>query len=752
VLAGWFSFSPAIRGLWLWDDRAEIPDNGTLRDLPGLAQIWLTPPGPDYYPLKSTVQWLLWHIWGGDAAAYHVANICLHIIAALLFWRLLATFRVRLAWLGGLLFVVHPLTVESVAWITELKNTLSLPFLLVAMLAYTGFCDSQEDEGAASRSRRCYFLSLLSFLAAMLCKSSVVMFPVVILLYVQWRRGRVRKSDLVASAPFFAIAFILGVVTLWFQIKVAIGATDIPIGGPGLRLARAGMAIAFYLSKCLFPVGLLPVYPRWPIGPYAFWEIASPLALALIVAWLWISHSRRPAPWWRHVRFGLGCFLVTLAPVLGLLPMSYLRLSSVADHLAYVPLLGLIGLAVAGFGALPGWNSRDWRRIASVAAAVLVAFAFSSRNHSKIFQSEEKLWTFAVQHNPRSAFAADYLGVALASDGRIREATGWFHKAVEIDPGFAEAHNDLGRALEENGRRPDAIVEYEWAVRIKPDFALAWDNLGLALVQTDSLTNAEASFRRALQIKSDFADAHNHLGIVLARENHLPEAIAEYRQAIYLNSNNAEAFDNLGLALVKTGRLDDAVSAEQHALALDRNFAEAQNNLGGALWSGGKRSEAIEHYRLALRLKPNYPEAENNLGYALAQLGRRDEAIAHYQVALRLKPVFAEAENNLANEYLGAGRLSEAIVLYRQALTLKPDLVSTHNNLGVALQEAGLLREAVAEYNEALRLNPNDARSHLDLGMALAAIGMPQEAQAQFARAAALDPSLASGPGFPPKQ
>jgi hypothetical protein len=404
VLAGCLVYWPSIRGGWIWDDAEEVAQNPVLRDSDGLEKIWFAPAGTDYFPLKTTVQWLEWRAWGDDPAGYHAVGIALHLLSAFLFWRLLRRLGLRWAWAGGLLFAVHPLAVESVAWIAELKNTLSLPFLLLAMLAYVEFSDRSDgaiQPGAATRTqgrdgrparplsapgsagaRPYYLLSLVLFLLAMLSKSSVVMFPVVILLYCWWKRGRIGRADLAGAAPFFAVSLGLGFVTVWFQHHRAIVAGHRLAGSLLSRLAGAGLSLGFYLGKCLWPTGLLPIYPRWEIDPVTPLDFAPWLAMAAIFACLW---SRRDA-WGRHAIFGLGFFAVNLLPVTGLVAMSYLRISRVADHFAYVPLLGILGLAVAGADRLTSADRPlvpDWLMKSGI-AAVALALAWQAHGYAEM--------------------------------------------------------------------------------------------------------------------------------------------------------------------------------------------------------------------------------------------------------------------------------------------------------------------------------------------------------------------------------
>ena len=205
ALAAWWVALPSLRGTWLWDDDTYVTDNAALRSPGGLWRIWFDPPGVNYFPVTFTAQWLQWHWWGNDPLGYHCTNVALHLVSCFLIWRLLQKLGLRRAWLGGLLFAVHPVTVESVGWISELKNTLSLPPLLLAMIAYVDF-----DAGKRSR----YSAALFWFVVAMLCKSTVVMFPFVLLLYAWWRRGRLQPADFRAGAAFFAVALILGLVSV----------------------------------------------------------------------------------------------------------------------------------------------------------------------------------------------------------------------------------------------------------------------------------------------------------------------------------------------------------------------------------------------------------------------------------------------------------------------------------------------------------------------------------------------------------
>jgi len=553
-MAAWFVYSPAARGGWIWDDPVEVPQNAVLRDPSGLAKIWSGAVGVDYFPLKTTVQWVAWHLWGDDTAGYHGLNIGLHLLSAFLLWRLLAKLGLGAfgAWLGGLLFVVHPLAVESVAWISELKNTLSLPFLLMAMIAWIDY-DREVAQASRLPSSKMqagtpallwYLLSVLCFFAAMLSKTSVVMLPAVILAYCWWKRGRIARRDYIASLPFFAVAIALGLVTVWYQHHRAIAGAPLNLPGIVSRFAAAGLAMAFYLGKCVFPVGLEPIYPRWDVSPPSPIQFLPWVVIVAMIVWL-ATRATKPAllP---IVVFGLGFFALNLVPVMGLVPMAYLRITWVSDHFAYISLLGVIGLAAAGFGA---WHSSSGTsgKIAAVAcAALLIAvLAVKARAYDAVFRDEKTLWTYALEHNPDSGTAQGNLGKALFLEGNLPEAEVHFRRAAALNPDDAESHFNLGLVLANTGRQNGAIYEYQTALRLKPSFAEAQDCLGNALLNLGRPAEASDCYQAALRLDPDYPEAHANLGVALAELGRTEEAEQQMEKALQLRPDYPVAEQNL---------------------------------------------------------------------------------------------------------------------------------------------------------------------------------------------------------------
>ena len=562
-------YLPVLHGDWLWDDDKLVINNAFVVDPANWWKIWLEPGKLlDYQPLGISFVWLEWRLWGADTLGYHLVNVLFHILGALLVWRLLAKLGLQLAWLGGLLFAVHPLLVESVAWISEFKNTLSLPPFLLAMICWIDY----EEHGR----RKDYLLALGLFLIAMLVKPSMVMFPIVILLYAWWKRGRVGRSDLKASAPFFAVSLVLGLVTVWFVHYHGLTQERIMLNGPMERLALAGSAFAFYFSKCLLPAGLLPIYPQWPLHPLTIWPFLPWLVILGVIYFLWTKR----AEWGRHALLGLGFFLLMLLPFVGFTTGTYMEFTWVMDHLVYIPIIGLIGLAVAGAGALGARLSPRARSFgAGLVALVLGVFVVESHGHAQLFVNLETLWTYTLRYVPDAYPAHNNLGFALARTGRLPDAIDQFRQALRLKPNAPEVHDNLGSALGQEGRFPEAVDQYEQALQANPDFAGAHYNLGVALQRLNRNPEAIDQYQQVVRLAPDYAQAHNNLGNLLAESGRFAEAEQHYRAALRLNPRYLEAIFNLGNTMARQNRYAEATAQYEAVLQIDPDNVPAQANL-----------------------------------------------------------------------------------------------------------------------------------------------------------------------------
>ena len=573
VTGGLWIFWPTLRADWLIDDKFYIPDNPLLRDPARLWKAWFQPGSfIEYYPLQETVQWLQWWLFGANTLGYHLTNVALHILNAFLVWKLFSKFGLRFAWLGGLLFAIHPAQVESVTLIAELKNTLSLPPFLLAMCAWIDYEDHKQQ--------RDYWLALGLFLVAMLCKITMSPFPVIILLFAWWKRSRIDRNDVKGSVPFFVVSLVLGIITIEAGNTFA-QANNFPpyieqMGGLFSRLVLAGVIFSFYFSKFFWPGVMLPIYPKWAIDPSALSQILPLLAWLVATYWLWAKRQN----WGRHVILGVGFFLITLAPFLGFHAISYMRNSWVQDHLLYIPIIGLIGISMAGLERINESlsDSLHFLFVGGV-ALVVVILTFESHYYAGEFVDEDTLWTYTVQRNPTAWGAYYALGDLALKDGQVAQAIQYYEIALKIRPNTAEVHNAMGVALLKSGQVSEAIEEHKKAVEIYDGLAAAHYNLGKALHTAGRTSEAIEEFKRTLQINPDDANAYNNLGNCLQETGRLQPALESLTQALRINPNLPEAHNNLGVTLAKLGRMIEAEDEFEAALQIDPANSEARINL-----------------------------------------------------------------------------------------------------------------------------------------------------------------------------
>ena len=576
VVAVFWVYAPALHGDWLWDDDWYITNQPMLRTAAGLWKFWFQPGSwIEYYPLEETLLWIEWHLFGSDTLGYHLVTTALHAANALLVWRLLARLGLRKAWLGGLIFAVHPAAVDSVAWIVETKNTLAMLPCLLAMIAWVDY------ENA--RRQRDYFCALALFLAAMLCKIEVAPLPAVFLLYAWWKRQRLAWRDITPTLPFFAISLILVAVS---HVSDAIYARHpayppevLPHLAPLARFVQAGQSLAVFFTHLVWPVGLLPVYPQWTVDPNSPLAYLPWLAIVVGALALW----RRCRSWGRTTLLGMGYFVLFLAPFLGFLEPSYMSFTWVMDHFLYFALLGPIGLVVAAVESIENRLPAS-RRIAVTAGITLLVglLALTARGYASAFSDEATLWGYTVAHNPGNWLARDNYAKALLLDNRPDEAAQQFRAAILLPPGRAQTHLNLGRALVGANRVPAGLAEYDTALALDPSDPEIYNQKGVALLQAGRNDEALAQFQKALELRPRYAIALDNLGIALALSGRLDEAIDRFNASIQINPDDPMTHVNLGRALHQLGRNDEANAQFRLALQLDPGNAAAQAVLAPA--------------------------------------------------------------------------------------------------------------------------------------------------------------------------
>jgi tetratricopeptide (TPR) repeat protein len=721
-------FLPALRNGFLdWDDSANFLENLNFRGL-GWAQLrWMFTTfhlGP-YQPLSWVTLGADYLAWGLNPFGYHLTNVLLHCLNAALFYflclRLLAPAagkgnepaggtELQLAALfAALVFALHPLRVESVAWVTERRDVLSGSFFLLSLLTYLKL--HSGGAGAPEAKRR--WLPLGAFALALLAKGMAVTLPLALLILDVYPLRRLpggpgkwsapgTRAVWLEKAPYFLLAAVFGAVGYFGQAQVgAVGAySDF---GLQARLAQALFGAAFYVQKTLLPLRLLPFYQlHGGYGLLAPRVFVSGVAVAGVTL---AAYATRRA--WPGVLAAWAYYLITLLPVAGLVKLGS---QPAADHYTYLPCLGFAALAGAGLMACRAAGGRLRQAALPVALLLLAALGLLTWRQQRVWHDSEGLWRYALS----------------------------------VDPALDHSHSELGVTLEKLGRPDEAAAEYRAALALNPDNYLAHVQLGKMLAAQGKGAEAAGHMADAFGIKSDDTEDYINQSGVLAAQGRLDEALAHGLAALERNPMNARVHDNVGSILTSMGRLPEAVEHYREALKLDPKFAQAHNNLATALNEQGKFDEAVANYLEAARLKPDYAEPYYNLGQNLAARGRFAEAEGYYRSALKIAPKLAEAHNNLGTALSAQGRLPEAVTEYKAAIKLKPDSPVFHYSLGAVLHKQGSLAAAGAQYEAALKLDPRYAEAWYNLAFVLHAQGKEQQAQAAYRKAVGFKPSLAS--------
>ncbi len=604
------AYFPTLRNGYIWDDDYYIQNNVQLRDLGGLRRIWLQVDSePQYYPVTHTSFWIEYQLWGQSPLGYHLDNILLQACSSILLWRVLLLLKIPGAYLAALLFAIHPVQVETVAWVTERKNLLSGLFYLLSLLSYlnspcgSAIAPQAESESQVKSGVVWYLLSLLLYCGAILSKSVTVTLPAVILLLAWWKRGKIVRRDLWPLLPMFVAGIAMGWLTSWME-KHVVGAMgsefDLSVVD---RMAIAGRALWFYLLKLLWPVNLIFIYPRWKIDPLLRpWLLIWPLAA--VAGLLALSLLRGKLG--RGPLAGFLFFAGTLAPALGFVSVFPMRYSFVADHFQYLAAIGPIVLFAAVF------SRHATRPLLLAAASLLIGlFCILDIQRCEVYRDRQTLWRDTIARNPRSPMAQANYGEVLFDHGNVDGAEPYFRRAMQLRQGPTDAM-DIGRC---------------YASRKSYAPALGWYQLSYAVMpQSSEPVVRRLRARPLMQIGNvDVALAHQAAAgsprDAAAVQSFRDRAIDAYQRTIELDPQNVQARLNLGLVLAEAGRLDAAIEQYQQALQIDHGNIDAMNNIGTIRMMQGRWEDAIIQFKAALQRDPSDGTTQYKLMQAEARRG-----------------------------------------------------------------------------------------------------------------------------------
>lgn len=684
-------FSPALGGGEMWDDAILVLHNSAMKSTSGLATIWYPigheisiasktptylygggigrpsvivglmwplrqvtlcgpnhsgkPPGtmtvtpfgitPDYFPVMSTLFWVEWRVWGHHLWGYRLVSIFLHTLGAVLLWRILVQLGIPAPWLGAVLYLIHPVTVESVVWIAELKNTLSGFFCYLALTLFLEF-DKRRQWGW-------YVAALLAFLLALLSKTTVVTLAPVLVLCIWWRRSRVAWRDIAAVAPFFLLALILGLVTMWFQYRQALHGR-VPVRPIPERVAGAGWVFWFYVLKDVFPYRMLMVYPYWHLPWQQWWAWLPDAAMAMVAGscwWFW-------RVWGRAVAFGLGFFLISVLPVMGLVSMAYMGQSLVADHLQYVAIPGITALFAGGLAALLARRGATAMKIGRIAAVVAVAvLAVRAAAQSAIYANPEHVWKHTLRYNPASWAAHMNLGSEYFNRGHLQQAESQYLAGLRIQKHSAGLFYNYALLLKDQGHVHQAIAALVQALKIN---RTADSDIYLLAALRERLGQWDRAYwdvRKGLDMMPQSDKLHQALARIYWHQAYHAAAIAELKYAIALNPTHSVYQFELAQYLDALKQYDRALPYYRHVVHAKPGSAMRRFLYGRCLLKNGEVAAAVAELESGLKLHRHNAEAHLLLAQALQQEGHPQEALrqmALYHEDLRLlKPLPKDA-------------------------------------------------------------------------------------------------------------
>jgi tetratricopeptide (TPR) repeat protein len=700
------AYIPAYSAGFIWDDDYHVTRVHHLASVEGLARIWTDPESMiQYYPLVFSSFWVEYQLWGLNPMGYHAVNVLLHGLNAVLLWRILRHLAVPGAWMAAAVFALHPVHVESVAWVTEQKNTQSGAFYLGSMAAFLRF-SFPSDRTTNADAAWWYGLALVLFVGALLSKTVACSLPAALVLILWWKRGQVRLRDFLALVPFFVVGLGLAMLTLWLE-KHHVGAQGKGWNRSALeQCLMAGRAVWFYAGKLCWPQDLIFFYPKWHIDAGAFWQYLFPATAILFIMALWFARGRIG----RGPLVAVLVFGGTLLPALGFFNVYWMRFAYVADHFQYLASAAWISLVVAvSCLALERAGDTGQRLGRVMAGGILAVLAGLTWHQARIYQDVNTLWTETLRKNPECWVAYDYFGIVAKGQRHLREARQCFETSLRLEPDHYEAVYQLGVLDMLEGKPAPAEDHFRAAVEASPNSAIAADSLGLALAQQGKLEGAVAAHQQALAILPDHGNCHLHMGVALARLKRLPEARQHFEDALRTGLEHPEeAHFNLGLLLVDEGDLSAASEEFAEAARMNPNYADAYHQRGLVLVRLGQSRQAIDCFRRAVELGPVDVPFRCRLALALQDDGQAEAAETQYQEAFRLNPRWP-AEANQAAWRMATARHDRngvlALDLAREVCQASGNMVPEFlDTLAAAWAETGHFDKAQATARQALDL------------------------------------------------
>jgi protein O-mannosyl-transferase len=708
-----------------WDDQGYIKNNLLVHsfNVKGIFSQYVM---GNYHPFTMLTFAAEYHLFGLNAAGYHAVNLLLHLINVILVFYVvfLLSEKVAVALVAALLFGIHPLHVESVAWAAELKDLLYALFFLASYIFYLKYLKELEKNYELritnyesihphihtsahqhiSTSTHYYLLALLLFLVSLLSKAMAASLPLVLILTDYFKGRKINKKTLLEKAPFFVLAFIFGIVAVFAQKSTgSIATTLVPFPD---RIVFASYGFINYLYKLLFPLDLCAYYPY----PVKNGEVYIPnhyylYLLAFLVLAIYIIYSRRFS---KNIIFGIGFFTLTILMVLQLLPVGK---AIMADRYGYIPSIGIFYLA--GEAIILLWNKRQKSAVIALVCVSTVLFSAKTYARCGVWKNEKIFWNDVIAHYQTIEEAYYNRGIICMHEKKDADAINDFDKAIELKPDYSNAYNNKGLTLMNLGKLEESLQCYNQAIEFDPKNAEAFYNRGSLYQNQRKNKEALADFDKAIELNPRYSQAYNNRGSVFYNENRGEEALKDFHKAVELDPVNVQAYYNLGVLFMNESRNSEAVKSFNKAIELNPGYANAYNNRGIVFVNEKRNSEAINDFTKVIELQPINANAYNNRGIIYMNEKRNTEAINDFNYAIELNPGYTGAYSNKANLLFEEKRYKEAAVLYTKVIELMNNFAPAWYKRGLAEYYSGNKSAACNDLNKAAALGYKPASDAL---------------------------------------
>jgi len=685
AILGVIAYGNSLDGKFILDDSHNVEDNPLIRSWSNLPKVFNINIRMDtgekrrfYRPLQSVTYMIDYSLWGLNVRGYHVVNVLLHILVVLaIYWLINILFRDKLlSLLTSILFIVHPIHTETVAYISDRSELLVALFVLLCFIFYIKQFNSKRIS--------IYILMLVSFVLALASKENSLILPALLLLYHYTFKKKIKLNAFIPLLLIVLVYIVLRLEGLKSTASKISSATTVFQRIPGFFVA-----ITNYIRVLLLPFNLHMGY-----GKKVF-NFTHPQAIAgIILTILLLLYAIKVKKSKGVVFFSIAWFFLALLPVSNLYPIAFYM----ADHFLYLPSIGFFLLLATGLSYLCKIKKLRVFGIIFI-LSLLTFYSCLTIRQNEYWRDPLAFYQRTLSYDPDSAWVLNNLGNAYNDAGDKEEAIELYNKAIENDPAHIEAYNNLADLYYELDRKEEAVELYKKAIEIEPDDVEAYNNLGSAYYSMGKAEEAIELYKKAIEIAPDNAEAYNNLGATYYDMGKLKEAIELYKKAIEKNPYYVGAYSNLGVIYYGRGNKEEAIALYRKAIKIDPKIVEAYNNLANAYNDAGNKKEAIELHKKAIEINPDYQDSYYNLGVVYESMGKDQEAIELYQKAIEIDPNYAKAYNNLGSLYYQRGSEDEAVELYKKAIEADPDYARAYDNLSVVYFHQKQYKLAI-EYSE----------------------------------------------------